>query len=622
MKLFFFVKFCLYICSYIQLYDMKLTISKSKNATLYYIQKSYRTDSGKSSTRTVERLGTIEEVKARFGEENTMDAVKEYIKELTLADKEQRRDVVVKLSQNKMIKQNEQNSYNGGYLFLQKVYYELGLDKICNKIEKRHKNEYGLNSILSMLLYTRILYPGSKLSSLEDAKNFIEQPKVDIHQVYRALSLLSKESDGIQAAVYKNSLKLGARHDKVIYYDCTNYYFESEEENGLRQYGRSKENRPNPIVQMGLFTDMDGIPLAFCINPGNTAETTTLKPLEDKLKEDFGLSKVVVCTDGGLASYENRKNDHVGERAFITVQSLKKLEKSLQDWSMETTGWKIAEFKDTNETQKADMDKQHDKEYDLSKLDPKEYANMLFYKERWIKVGKKNDQLEQRLIVTFSFKYKEYLQHIREKQIARAQSIIERGVVEKCGKGQNDPKRFIKRDSCTVDGELAEYTSYSLNQEMIDQEARFDGFYGICTDLEDKATDIIKTNGGRWIIEDCFRITKTEFEARPVYLQRDDRIKAHFLTCFLALILYKYLAKKINRAGCHFSANNIISTLKDMNFVSVAGEGYIPTYTRTDLTNNLHGSAGFRTDTQIVSKQRMKSIISESKITSKKENIQ
>lgn len=601
---------------------MKLTISKSKNATLYYVQKSYRTDSGKSSTRTVERLGTIEEVKARFGEENTMDAVKAYIKELTLADKEQRRDVVVKLSQNKMIKQNEQNSYNGGYLFLQKVYYELGLDKICNKIEKRHKNEYGLNSILSMLLYTRILYPGSKLSSLEDAKNFIEQPKVDIHQVYRALSLLSKESDGIQAAVYKNSLKLGARHDKVIYYDCTNYYFESEEENGLRQYGRSKENRPNPIVQMGLFTDMDGIPLAFCINPGNTAETTTLKPLEDKLKEDFGLSKVVVCTDGGLASYENRKNDHVGERAFITVQSLKKLEKSLQDWSMETTGWKIAEFKDTNETQKADMDKQHDKEYDLSKLDPKEYANMLFYKERWIKVGKKNDQLEQRLIVTFSFKYKEYLQHIREKQIARAQSIIERGVVEKCGKGQNDPKRFIKKDSCTVDGELAEYTSYSLNQEMIDQEARFDGFYGICTDLEDKATDIIKTNGGRWIIEDCFRITKTEFEARPVYLQRDDRIKAHFLTCFLALILYKHLAKKINRAGCHFSANNIISTLKDMNFVSVAGEGYIPTYTRTDLTNNLHGSAGFRTDTQIVSKQRMKSIISESKKTSKKENIQ
>ena len=404
---------------------MKLTVSRSKNATLYYVQKSYRTDSGKSSTRTVERLGTIEEVKARFGEENTLEAMKEYVKALTKADKEQNRDVVIKLSQNKLIKKGEQRSYNVGYLFLQKVYYELGLDKICKKIEKRYKNEYDLNSILSMLLYTRILYPGSKLSSLEDAKKFIEQPTADIHQVYRALSLLSKESDNIQAAVYKNSLKLGKRNDKVLYYDCTNYYFETEEESGLRQYGYSKEHRPNPIVQMGLFTDMDGFPLAFCINPGNTAETVTLKPLEEKLKENFNLSKVVVCTDGGLSSYENRKSDSIGGRSFITVQSLKKLEKHLQDWALE----------------------------------------------------------------------------------------------------------------------------------------------------------------------------------------RDDIIKAHFLTCFLSLLIYKYLAKKINVGGSHFTPDEIISTLQQMNMISVAGEGYIPAYTRSNVTNNLHGSAGFRTDTQIVVKQEMKEII-------------
>ena len=327
---------------------MKLTISKSKNATLYYVQKSYRTESGKSSTRTVERLGTIEEVEARFGKENTMEAVKAYIKELTKTDKELRRNVVVKFSQSALIKHDAQRCFNGGYLFLQKVYHELGLDKICKKIEKKHKNEYDLNEILSMLLYTRVLYPGSKLSSLEDAKRFIEQPKADIHQVYRALSLLAKEMDDIQAAVYKNSLKLGKRNDSVIYYDCTNYYFESEEETGLRQYGHSKESRPNPIVQMGLFTDKDGIPLAFCVNPGNTAETTTLKPLEDKLREKFGISKVVVCTDGGLASYENRLNDHIGERAFITVQSLKRLEKPLQEWSLQTTGWKIVNFQGKN----------------------------------------------------------------------------------------------------------------------------------------------------------------------------------------------------------------------------------------------------------------------------------
>ena len=583
---------------------MKLTISRSKNAESYYVQKSYRTDSGKSSTRTVERLGTIEEVRARFGEENTMEAVKAYIKELTKADKEQSRDVLVKLSQGKMIRKGERRCFNGGYLFLQKVYHELGLDRICRRLERKRRNKYDLDGILSTLLYTRVLYPGSKLSSLEDAGRFIEQPEADIHQVYRALSLLAEESDDIQAAVYKNSLKLGPRQDRVIYYDCTNYYFESEEEGGLRQYGHSKENRPNPIVQMGLFVDMDGIPLAFCVNPGNTAETTTLKPLEDKLRDKFGLSKVVVCTDGGLASYENRRNDHAGERAFITVQSLKRLEGHLQDWATETKGWRAVLF-DGAENPRLSED-----EYDIEELDPKEYADILFYRERWITVGKKGRELEQRLIVTFSFKYREYLRHVRGRQVSRAEGIIRRGAAGKRGKSQNDPGRFIKSESCTADGELAQYNSYSLNQEMIDQESRFDGFYGICTDLGDDAPAIIRTNGGRWIIEDCFRITKTDLEARPVYLQRDDRIKAHFLTCFLALILYKYLAKKVNRGGRHFSPDEIISTLRDMNFVSVAGEGYIPTYTRTDLTNNLHGSAGFRTDTQIVSKQRMKTIIS------------
>lgn len=587
---------------------MKLTVSRSKNATLYYVQKSYRTDSGKSSTRTVERLGTLEEVKARFGEENTIEAMKEYVKALTKADKEQNRDVVIKLSQNKLIKKGEQRSYNAGYLFLQKGYYELGLDKICKKIEKRYKNEYDLNSILSMLLYTRILYPGSKLSSLEDAKKFIEQPTADIHQVYRALSLLSKESDNIQAAVYKNSLKLGKRNDKVLYYDCTNYYFETEEESGLRQYGYSKEHRPNPIVQMGLFTDMDGFPLAFCINPGNTAETVTLKPLEEKLKKNFNLSKVVVCTDGGLSSYENRKNDSVGGRSFITVQSLKKLEKHLQDWALERDGWRIVNFKDGDKPQLSEQ------VYNIMELDPKEYADSLFCRERWVKVKMGNgEELEQRLIVTFSFKYREYLRYIRERQIERAEKIIERGAAGKTGKSQNDPKRFIKGESCTADGEMAAHTSYSLNQEMIDQEARFDGFYGICTDLEDDARDIIKTNGGRWIIEDCFRITKTDFQARPVFLQRDDRIKAHFLTCFLSLLIYKYLAKKVNVGRSHFTPDEILSTLQQMNMMSVSGEGYVPAYTRSDLTNNLHGSAGFRTDTQIVAKQKMKSIINLSK---------
>ena len=588
---------------------MNLIVSKSKNSATYYIQKSFRNENGKNSARIVERLGTMKELIARFGEEDPLGQARKYVAKLTAEEKESKRKVIVEYNPSLLIKKNEQRSYNGGYLFLQKVYHELGLDKICKKIEKKHKNEYDLDAILQMLLYTRILYPGSKLSSLEDAKRFIEQPEADIHHVYRALSLLAKESDDVQAAVYKNSLKIGKRNSSVIYYDCTNYYFESEEEKGLRQYGHSKESRPNPIVQMGLFTDMDGIPLAFCINPGNTSETTTLKPLEDTLREKFGISKVITCTDGGLASYENRLNDHVGERAFITVQSLKKLAGHIQDWALETKGWRMVIF------EKDKKPRLSEEEYDLTQLNPNEYADKLFCRERWIKttLSKTGEELPQRLIVTFSFKYREYLRHVREKQIARAKGLIDSGTACKLGKGQNDPKRFITGESCTADGEMAEYTSYTLNQEMIDQEARFDGFYGICTDLEDNAPEIIKLNGGRWIIEDCFRITKTEFEARPVFLQRDDRIRAHFLTCFLALILYKYLAKKVNRGGKHFSPGEIIGTLQDMNFLSIAGEGYIPTYTRTDLTNNLHGSAGFRTDTQIVSRQKMKKIINETK---------
>lgn len=378
---------------------------------------------------------------------------------------------------------------------------------------------------------------------------------------------------------------------------------------------QEKENGPNPIVQMGLFTDMDGVPLAFCVNSGNTAETTTLKPLEEKLKEKFGLSKVVVCTDRGLSSYDNRKHDSVGERSFITVQSLKKLEGHLQDWAIQTTGWKLVDFSTKNGPT---LSKE---EYDLTQLNPDEYADRLFCRERWIKtkLSKTGEELEQRLIVTFSFKYRDYLQHIREKQIARAEQSIKNGTAGKLGKGQNDPKRFIKCEKCTVDGEVAQYSSYSLNQEMIEQESRFDGFYSICTDLWDDAPEIIKVNGGRWIIEDCFRLTKTEFEARPVFLPRDDRITAHFLTCFLALIIYKYLAKKVNRAGEKFSPDQIIGTIQDMNFLKVTGEGYIPTYTRTDLTNHLHGSAGFRTDTQIVTKKAMKSIIASIK-TSRDEN--
>lgn len=579
---------------------MRLSIRKSGRFTYLYAIKGYRTEDGKSTTKVVEKFGTVEELREKLNGEDPIEWAKQRVQEMTEQEKELNEDIVWRLNTKLLIPKNEQRSYNGGYLFLQKIYHELGLDYVCKKIEKKHRNKYDLSGILSMLLYTRVLYPGSKLSSLEDAQRLIEQPSADIHQVYRALSLLATEFNEIQADVYKRSLKLGKRDTRVVYYDLTNYFFEWEEEAGLVQYGHSKEGRPLPIVQMGMFMDKDGFPLAMCIEPGNTAETTTLKPMEELLKEKFGLSKLVVCTDGGLSSYENRKRDSVGDRAFITVQSLKKLRKPLQDWALETTGWHISGS---------------DSEYDISQLDPDEYNSVTFYKERWEPTRMSTGEvLEQRIIVTFSFKYREYLSYVRNRQISRAQALLDsgRGNTSK-RKSPNDAKRYIKSEYCTADGELAQIENFSLNQDMIDQESRFDGFYGICTDLEGPAPEIIKINGGRWIIENGFRTMKTDLRARPVYLKRDDRIKAHFLTCFLSLLLYKYLEKKVNRGGQHFTTSEIIGTLRDMNFLSVNGEGYIPTYTRTDLTNNLHGSAGFRTDCQIVTKKQMRSIIAQTK---------
>ena len=579
---------------------MILKACKSKNYTFYYVQKSYRTNDGKCSTKNVERLGTIEDLKARFGDYDPVGEARKYVAELTAAEKASCTPVMVGYSPTALIGRGERRSYNGGYLFLQKTYYELGLDYVCRKIEKRHRNRFDLNGILSRLLYTRLLYPGSKLSSLEDSRKFFEQPSEDIHQVYRALSLLAAEFNEVQAEVYRRSLRLGRRDTSVVYYDLTNYFFEWEEEGGIVQYGHSKEGRPLPIVQMGLFVDREGVPLAMCVEPGNTAETLTLKPMEEMLQEKFGLTKMIVCTDAGLSSYENRKNDAVSDRSFITVQSVRKMNRKLQEWSLEASGWHVQGSEEV---------------FDLTEVNAGNYYDTLFYKERWDQVKMQTGEvLEMRYIVTFSFKYRDYLSYVRNRQVDRAMVLLESGKANtERKKSPNDAKRFIRTEYCTEDGELAQVKSFSLNQEMIDQEARFDGFYCICTDLEGPADEIIRLNSGRWVVENDFRITKTDMDARPVYLKRDDRIKAHFLTCFLALLIYKYLEKKINRGGMHFTTREILGTLRDMNFLSVEGEGYIPAYERTDLTNHLHGSAGFRTDTQIVTRKKMRSIIASTK---------
>lgn len=574
---------------------MRLKITKSKNSENLYIIKSTYIDK-KHSSKIVEKLGTIEEVTAKANGKDPYAWAKEYANKLTKLEKEGNRKIIKEYSQNTVIPKNQEILFNGGYLFLQKIYYDLKINKICDEISNKYQFKFDLNDILSKLVYGRIIYPSSKLKTFEESKKFLEEPNFEYHHIGRALEKLCLEMDFIQCELYKNSCKYKPRNNKVLYYDLTNFFFELEQEDDLRKYGVSKEHRPNPIVQFGLFMDGDGIPLCCDINPGNTNENTTLKPLEEKIIKDFELSKIVVCTDAGLASKANRKFNDMSNRKFITTQSIKQLNDSLKEWVFDKKGWKLSSIPD--------------KLIDISKLDTdeelaKKLKDKVFYKERWIK----EDGLEQRLIVTFSLKYKNYQSKIRESQINRAQKLIDSNP-KKIGKPkQNDFKRFISTITTTDNGEVAENNSYSINQEAIQNESKYDGYYAVCTNLEDDALDIVKVNHQRWEIEESFRIMKSEFKSRPVYLSREDRIKAHFLTCFIALVIYRYLEKKLDEK---YTSSEIIETLQNMNFTKNDTD-YIPAYKRTDITDLLHSKFDFRTDYQITSQQNFKKIFKQTK---------
>jgi transposase len=587
---------------------LKLTITKSKNAVCFYVQRTVRID-GRTTTKTVEKLGNLEMVKTRAGGQDPYEWAKAYVEGLNRKQYEEQQSILVSLSPNKIVGKDEQLAFNCGYLFLQKIYYSLRLDKICQSIAEKSQAQYNLNAILSRLVYTRILYPASKRGSLKAAKDFYEQPSFELQDVYRSLSLLAENSDFIQAELYKHSQKLLERRKDMLYYDCTNYYFEIEESDELRKYGKSKEHRPNPIVGMGLFMDHDGIPIAFCIYPGNQNEQPTMKPLEQKILKDFNLGNVVVCTDAGLSSKQNRKYNDLrlgGEerRSFITTQSIKQLPADLKKFALDTGGWHLAG---------------DSRKYNIAELDEDTCLNKIFYKERWIKEdissnaeAKGKKPLEQRLVVSYSLKYRNYLRSVRNSQVERAKRLIASGNCTRKGRNQEDPRRFIRHSKCTAEGEICEHDVVSLDTEAIANEEKYDGFYAVCTNLQSAdISEIIKINRQRWQIEECFRIMKTEFKARPVYLQREDRIKAHFLTCYIALFIFRILQKQL---GSQFTCEDIISTLKKMDLTKTSdGAGFIPSYTRTDLTDCLHQHAGFRTDYQIMTGRQMRSVIAQSR---------
>jgi transposase len=576
---------------------MRLTTNKTSNGTSYYIIRSIRRD-GKRSSEVVERLGTEQEIMEKYHCTDAAAWAKEHLDELNRAESEKQQKVLIPLRTDAIIPLDRQNSYNVGYLFLQKIYYDLQLPNICRRIKKEHAFSYDLDSILSRLVYGRILSPSSKLSCYEQSSDLLEPPTFELHQIYRALSVIAQESASIQADLYEASKRLVKRQTGILYYDCTNYFFETEYQEGLKQYGPSKEHRPNPIVEMGLFMDRSGIPLAFCIHSGNTNEQTTLVPLEEQIMKDFSLSRFIVCTDAGLSSESNRKFNNFGGRCFITTQPIKKLKKEQREWCLAPAGWHL---------------KGSEKTYDISKLeDTAENRKKVFYKQLFVEGndGKRDINFDQTLIVTYSLKYRNYQRQIRSQQVSRALKAIETDPRKMDKHNQNDYRRFIKKTSVTVDGEYAPNKIYEIDLDAIQKEAQYDGFYAVYTNLDDDPQDIADVNRGRWEIEESFRIMKTEFEARPVYLKRDDRIRAHFTTCFIALLIYRILERKLDN---QFTCEEIITTLRKMRVTDIGSEGYIPSYTRTTLTDALHDYAGFRTDYELVKKRAMKGICRNSK---------
>lgn len=555
---------------------MRLSIQKSKNHEFLYIVKDFYSK-GKRTTKIIDKLGTVSSLmlQLNLSHDEVISWARQKAKDLTLDETHESNKIILSFSSNSLLPFNDNRAYNCGYLFLQSLLYQMKISNIFRNVSSRHKCQFNLEAIFTDSVYSRVLHPSSKRSSFEFSKTLLEPPKYQLEDVYRSLSVFSKESDYILSELYKNSNFIHKRNVSTLYYDCTNYYFEIEQEDNFRKYGKGKEHRPNPIVGMGLFMDGDGIPLSYSLYPGNQNEQLTLKPIERKIIRDFELSKFIYCSDAGIGSLSNKKFNSIKERAYIITKSIKKLKKEDKKLAL-----------------------------DFSRFKP--LTDELYYQELPL-----DGKIQERMIITYSPKYAAYQKNIRLKQIQRAENMIkENGKIKKQRRNLNDPARFIETIINNENGEIIE-KNYILNEAKILEESQYDGFYAITTNLEDDdVTKIIAISERRWQIEECFRIMKTDFKARPIYLQLEDRINAHFLICFTALLTIRLLSIKL---GNKYTVQELLKTLRNMTLTDTGYGSYIPSYTRTEITDELHESFGFRTDYEISTKQNIRNIIKNTK---------
>lgn len=594
---------------------MKLNYDKKSKDPTYFIQMGIR-NGKKTTTKNVARIGKHSELLKITDDPLTYakEQVKKYNEEYNEKKKvslDLKIDFAQKLKASNDIESKSTNS-NIGYFFLQQIYHDLKIKSFFDKITADTKIKFDPNLVNRFLTVARIISPDSKLGTSQNLNYFYEKPEFDYVHILRTMDILADHYDEYITHLFEKSCDVIKRDTSVCFYDCSNYYFEIEDNDedyvdevtgeiikGLRKYGISKEHRPNPIVEMGLFMDRDGIPLSMCITSGSDNEQTTAIPLEKKLTEMFNGKKFIYCADAGLGSLNIRNFNSMGGRAFIVTQSIKKLSDVMKkavfsdiDYQLlsDNSSITLKQMKSFDKTDEKNLRLYNDKAYKIIQADKAFDCGL--YEEKICKNGvvrkvKSKTIIPQKIIITFSRKMMEYQRYIRNRQIERAKKILKNLDPDTYKKGPNDVTRFIKRKSKTTSGE--EVTElYEIDQSVIEEEEKYDGFYAIATNLDDPAKDIIEISSNRYKIEDCFRVLKTNLSARPVFHQKRERIISHFLICYTALLIYRILEKKLNTTNTHFTTENIIETLRNMNVANIEDMCYMSTYTCSQVVTELN----------------------------------
>ena len=587
--------------------SMKLYYDKRLKDPTYYIQQGFR-NGKKTTTRNIKRLGKHSEL--LLITDDPLEYAKNEVKKMNEEYRSGRSEFIVTMDFNERIPSTDSpcsnsTSLNIGYLYLKDIYAKLNLSDFFKSVSSDRKITYDCNKICQFLTYARILDPASKYGTYDKLDTYYEKPQVEYQHMIRFLDILDRNSDKYLKHLFDNSENIVKRDTSVMYYDCTNYFFETEKPDeeivdevtgeiilGLRQFGISKENKTSPIVEMGLIMDSRGIPISMCIHPGNTNEQLTAVPLEKEVIKMTGNKKFIYCADAGLGSYNIRKFNDMGGRAYIVTQSVKKLGQEIKDIVFNDSNYRLLsnddaitlkEMRTFNKKDANNLSLYNDFAYKVipanTAMDTGLYEEKVYKNGRTKKVKAKGT-LHQYIIVTFSRKMMEYQRTIRERQLERAKKLLRLKDPEKIKKGPNDIRRFLKNTS-------SDTANYVLDMDKIHEEEKYDGFYAVATNLDDSAKDILAVAQNRYKIEDCFRIMKTNFDARPVFLRKPERIRAHFLICYTALLIYRLMECKLDDNLTHVTTSNLIKTLRNMNVVNMDDMYYKSIYSGSQALDAL-----------------------------------